>query len=258
MLKLAASPEALRRWAERPADFCALRMASALDTYGMDGRYALYWLRREGDGAFCRVSGRGFALADTPPALAELLSFLPVLGGMGEVFFSGCLPAQGERLWMMRRKENTNCNIQDELSNFAAFSPGIEITDCDNLTELYQFLCRHGQLPDADYGQWLCDLSHRVRHGLAALWQVRRGEEPAAVMGVYARNSGFGLLGSGFTAPQWRGRGYAGALLRYGSGWLLRRGKEPCFACEEALRPYYEQRGFAAAGQIARLTPQEF
>ena len=136
MLKLAASPEALRHWAERPADFCALRMASALDTYGLDSRYALYWLRREGDGAFCRVSGRGFALADTPPALAELLSFLPVLGGMGEVFFSGCLPAQGERLWMMRSKENTNCNIQNELSNIAPLSPGIQMTNCDNLTEL--------------------------------------------------------------------------------------------------------------------------
>ena len=106
---------------------------------------------------------------------------------------------------------------------------------------------------EAEYSRWLCDLSHRVRHGLAQLWEIQQGGQLAAVMGIYGKNPSAGLVGTGFTAPPFRNRGYAGRLLHHCAAQLAKEGRLAAFCCYEQLVPFYQKLGFTRRGHVIRL-----
>ncbi len=100
---------------------------------------------------------------------------------------------------------------------------------------------------------WYADMSHRIRHGCGRAYLLREADAPAAACMVSAEDETAGLLSGVATAPDFRRRGFASAVLARACGDLLEAGRLPVLECRRELAEYYALRGFEPVGEEAAL-----
>lgn len=91
-----------------------------------------------------------------------------------------------------------------------------------------------------DYGLWLTDTSHRVRHGIS---RVLTYKESTCATLVYDIND-YVLVGQVATKPEARGSGYARAFLRWLAGYLHKQGKKAYLFALDIRESFYVEIGF--------------
>lgn len=97
----------------------------------------------------------------------------------------------------------------------------------------------------AQYDQWLCDSSHRLRH--QGGWTgMLRGKATASVTALSQK---YGLIAAVATLPEARGRGYASVLTAWCVNRILDSGRTPVLmAGSSPVVPLYRGIGFAESG----------
>lgn len=139
---------------------------------------------------------------------------------------------------------------------------------------------------------WYCDLSLKIRRGLAEVWMIAGdsgdaspgdgraeapgttpaplcggrtpesgpdlpGDPPAigrATAGIYYQNACTAVIGSVATRPDCRGRGYAGALVTGLTAQAARAGKVPRIVCQnDNARRLYERLGYRAEAEYREI-----
>lgn len=96
---------------------------------------------------------------------------------------------------------------------------------------------------------WYLDVSHRLRHGGCRIVGVRCDGRPVAGAMTVAEAAGGAVIGGVATAPDCRGRGYAGACVAALCTALSAEGKTVLTAPDSAaLETWYIQRGFVPDG----------
>lgn len=185
-------------------------------------------------------------LPPTSEQLRELWAFLPV---------TGCSTLEGEQETLRRLSQVGNMAAKDfygcaamtylgekpPLGNEGAINTSPRLDDVFRiLRDSHLYFARTAQ-----YDQWLCDNSHRLRHGLG--WTVTM--ENSATASVCALSPGFGVIASVATLPEHRGKGYASALVQWCVRRLMESGRQPVLmAGSEQVLPMYRRLGFVHTG----------
>lgn len=121
-----------------------------------------------------------------------------------------------------------------------------------DLRSVYAVASSHFAVPGG-FAPWYTDMSHRIRHGCARAYLMRAGGKPVSVCLVSAQSGQAGLISSVVTLPDYRRRGYAGALLASACADLIADGRMPALECREELLPFYRGLGFAEVCLVAEL-----
>jgi len=139
-------------------------------------------------------------------------------------------------LCMMRFNPTANASLSAEKHEVKRAESLADIDECvrlalsecenpDTEEEVYRFL-RKSQKQYAD------------------IYYVSANGRPLSTASVVAKNKKYAVIGNVFTDREYRGRGYAAALVRGCVGKALGEGLTPVLFCERALVKYYEGLGF--------------
>lgn len=121
-----------------------------------------------------------------------------------------------------------------------------------DLRSVYAVMSSYFTVPGG-FASWYTDMSHRIRHGCARAFLVRSQERPVSVCMVSAQSGRAGLISSVVTLPDFRRRGFAGALLDTVCAELLGGGRTPVLECREPLLPFYHTLGFSRVCPVAEV-----
>lgn len=158
-------------------------------------------------------------------------------GGFSEIF---CSKELGERL-----QKRLKCSVKTV--NLMRFSgEGAECAKVEKtppLDEVYKIL---KTAFDIEYESWYADMSHRIRHNVAA---ARKLGDSALI--IQHNLNGEALLSQIATAPASRNRGSASKLISAVCAELLN--SEVFVLCEDDLTDFYRRIGFEICGHNAIL-----
>ena len=223
------------------------RIATALDCW--EGKDAVCGFYQIDDTAALLVQGGGALLcgAVAPEQAAELTAFLRFAGAGTLTARTPCLPGRQVQLAELCRPAGWWG---------MSFAPPIDVTirPAPSLWALRQA----GFFAQGDPDGWYADACARSVRGLAEIWIAEQQGAPVATAGVYSlRDAPFGgYLTAVETLPDWRGRGYALALVdalarKCGEDRPLR------LICAPRLLPLYRAAGFEQIGTVWEIQPGE-
>lgn len=168
--------------------------------------------------------------------LADFFTF----GGFSEIF---CAEKLGERLEM-----RLCCNAKKvNLMSFCGEAEHAETEKSPPLDDVYEIL---KTAFDIDYESWYADMSHRIRHNVAA---ARRLGNSALI--IQHDLNGEALLSQVATLPSSRNRGSASRLISAVCAELFP--SEVFVICEDSLKGFYGGIGFELAGQKVILSAKK-
>lgn len=176
---------------------------------------------------------------DNIEELADFFAF----GGFSEIF---CSESLGKRL-----ESKLCCNI--EIVNLMRFCGKAEISETAEaeksppLDDVFSILKTAFKI---DYESWYADMSHRIRHNVAA---ARTLGNSALI--IQHDLNGEALLSQIATAPDSRNRGNAKKLIKAVCAELSP--SEVFVICEDNLKEFYRKIGFEPAGLKAILTAKK-
>lgn len=125
-----------------------------------------------------------------------------------------------------------------------------KIHKAPDLKEVFALLHQVFSLPDEMFSQWYWENSYKIRHGLGEIWTVQQGEKTACTAGIYHQNKRAALIGSVATGTEFRGKGYASALICALAQKASAQGQMPYIVCENRYAvQVYQKAGFVLAGQ---------
>ena len=223
------------------------RIATALDCWaGRDSVCSFYLI--DETAALLVQGGGGLLCGSLKPQQAEELGvFLRFSGVRALTARSRCLNGRYNRLLEL-------CRPAKSTDDASLPGPDAVLQKEPSLWTVRQAGFSLGGDPDG----WYADTCARRTRGLAAVWTVEHKGIPAATAGLYSlRNAPFGgYLTAVETLPQYRGRGYASALVlalaeQFGRQLPLR------LLCEPALEPFYRRAGFVPAGTAWEIRLEE-
>ena len=205
------------------------RIATALDCW--EGKDAVCGFYQIDDTAALLVQGGGALLcgAVAPEQAEELTAFLRFAGAGTLTARTPCLPGR-----------------QVQLAELCRPAPSLWA------------LRQAGFFAQGDPDGWYADACARSARGLAEIWIAEQQGAPVATAGVYSlRDTPFGgYLTAVETLPDWRGRGYALALVDA----LARKCGEDRplqLICAPRLLPLYRAAGFEQIGTVWEIQPGE-
>jgi GNAT superfamily N-acetyltransferase len=99
------------------------------------------------------------------------------------------------------------------------------------------------------YPGWLADISLRIRRGTAEMLIITDGDTVAATASALFVTEEAVLLGAVGTMPEYRGRGYAGALVRALASEHTSSGRRTELLCEPHRLSFYTSLGFCETGK---------
>ncbi len=154
-----------------------------------------------------------------------------------------------------------NCSVQrfDRLPQESLQRREIPaIQDELSIRELYELLCQTDEkFKDVSVlDAWMCSISHRVRHGFSKVYGILEGEALVSTAGIYTESASCGVIESVATHPQYRGRGYASALVLQCVQTLASAGKSALLVTSQ-LRTHemYHRLGFRDSGTLFFMRP---
>jgi hypothetical protein len=104
-----------------------------------------------------------------------------------------------------------------------------------------------------DFTPWYTDISHRIRHGCARAYLLKSGGVPASSCLISAESGLAGILSGIATRPQFRGHGFAAAVLQRACHDLADCGKLPVLECLPSITRYYGKQEFEKFGDVEEL-----
>lgn len=240
-----------------------VKLYSQYRTYGAQSTVAEFWLIVENEqscGAVSRLDGR-FTVAATALTDAqtdELGEFLCAVGGVSVEgalsvikrlsAFSVSPPISS---WVLRGAEGL----------LSAPPPiGVTIERAASLRAVYDLLCESDATfrAGAPYDAWLCELSHKTRHGLAEVFTLSVDNLVVSTQSILFRDETTAILAAVATHPAARRRGYAGVLLDFVARSAQASGLALCLlAGSDALLPFYAKNGFVPIERWGILFPPE-
>lgn len=234
----------------------AAYIATNYAAYG-PSRIAQFWkLEKQGSllgavayfGESLTIAGEGF----DPQELRQFVALLrPAYISCGETAAKALCDMPGMQLERLHILRYLRADVPAPQSGlFAETRPP--------LSEVFALLQKVFELQNASYEHWLTDVSHKVRHGIAAVYAVRQGKHLASTAGVYHRNSVLGVLGSVATDPAARGHGYAGTLVLALCALCLREGLVPAIVSKnEYAAQLYQKLGFTPVATEYKFSTQK-
>lgn len=98
---------------------------------------------------------------------------------------------------------------------------------------------------------WYADVSHRIRHGCAHAYLLRKSGKPVSACLISAESDKAGLISGVATVPEFRNNGFASAVVEKACRGLINCGKRPVLECLPALVGCYSRLGFETKEKIA-------
>lgn len=240
MLKLAESAVELTVSGDTPF---GCKLLSAAAAYGVQNRNAQFW-SQEGDSALGLLDEAAFLEAGAHPAWEEITAFVRALGprvfsceesAARELGFEAS--ARGEIMVLHPRSLPP---IPAEVE----WDPGPR--------EIYGLLerSRTPTFRPPEFEPFYMDLSYRTRHGAAVTACVRRNTLPAACAVCMSLTPDAAVISGVACAPEFRGRGLAGAAVLALAGKLGRKNIY-IFRAENENGGFYRSLGFEPYGRWA-------
>ncbi|WP_418441786.1 GNAT family N-acetyltransferase [Candidatus Allofournierella excrementavium] len=129
---------------------------------------------------------------------------------------------------------------------------GFLLNESPSLLGVTEFLWGGGSLAahhdrrstDTFYSE-ICTMRNR---GLAEIWTLEESGVTAATAGAYAVTGNAALLSAVETAPAFRGKGCAGALVCALARRFCEQGKAVCLVARPGVEGFYEKLGFEQRG----------
>lgn len=236
MIRRASSEDELFRLPKRGVE--AQKIRALLNAYGTKYDFCRFYVSE--DFIFCEMNGC-FVLCEIAENgdIEELADFF-TFGGFSEIF---CTDSLGKRLGSLLR-----CNVEIvNLMRFSGVAERAEIEKSPPLGEVYEILKTSFEI---DYESWYADMSHRIRHNVAA---ARRLGDSALI--IQHDLNGEALLSQVATLPSSRNRGNASRLISAVCAELSP--SEVFVICEDALTGFYRNIGFEFAEFKAILTAKK-
>lgn len=189
----------------------------------------------------CEMNG-SFVVAEIADngSIDELADFF-AFSGFSEIF---CSESLGIRLGSLLC---CNAQIVNLMRVCGASVESEEIEKSPPLDEVYKIL---KTAFDIDYESWYADMSHRIRHNVAA---ARKLGDSALI--IQHNLNGEALLSQIATAPESRGKGNAARLISAVCAELSP--SEVFVICEDSLTGFYNKIGFERSGFKAILTAKK-
>ncbi len=161
---------------------------------------------------------------------------------------------------LIRNKDHDKLNIMklDAIPPQTGNRVDVPISFSPGLDDIYSLLKydRSGDIPP--YDSWLCDTSHRIRHGLTLCAAAYLDNTPcSAVTVMMPEHLPFSFLSGIVTAPDMRGLGLSSSLVRTVCIRMLSLGRTPLLICREELCGFYRRIGFAHDGYLGRLSASD-
>lgn len=236
-------------------DVSGAKMHTLLECYGTGSSICGLWLQTDGNSAptaaISVFSGWLAISAGSGADLDELAEFAGATGGFRHVEAAadvcGALNLGGEY---------REAHIMRYVADNPVVVP-VEIYESPSPREIYSIVCGADAhfAEIADFAGWYTHTSHLFRHGLGFGAVLRENGKPVSTGGVYATGERVAVIGCVATLPDYRGKGYAAAIVNYLAGRILGLGKTPVLICASAsLAGYYERLGFAKAGSWGSIS----
>ena len=232
------------------------RIYSALQAYGTEARFAeFWWQEREGEitGAISKISGDVTYLLfrEDKEAREEMETFVTMLYGVRSVFTTYATSSAVES------SPEMTCGITLRGENFPAMENSVAVEPLTQAGELYRFLCHSGEealampMDDVAYA----DVSHRMRHGLLRGKGIRsEGGDLLACAVTTAESPKLAVIGGVYCRTEYRGQGYATALVQALGRELQAEGKQVLVFAYPGVEEFYRRQGFCDAGGWSLLT----
>ena len=104
------------------------------------------------------------------------------------------------------------------------------------------------------FDAWYTDVSHRVRHGVCRLLGIKADGGPVAAAMTTAEDGDRWVIGAVATLPDYRGRGYAAALVMTLAAMGQQSGKSVLLSPKnEGAKRLYEKCGFVVCGRYGQV-----
>ncbi|MBQ7596357.1 MAG: GNAT family N-acetyltransferase, partial [Clostridia bacterium] len=120
-----------------------------------------------------------------------------------------------------------------------------EITNNVDFKEIYDIIKAAGLMGTGDYLPWLSDVKYRVNHGTALPAAIiKDGKTVSCAMALFITGSA-ALLGAVATKEGFKGRGYAGRLVKHLGNLFTSQGKTTNLLCKNgSIVEFYKSNGF--------------
>ena len=217
----------LRSWCAAHVLGTELFTALALEPDGTDGRI---WVARSGDGApaaavYCCTSYSVY-LSPERAGVGRNTAGAPLLLGM---------PRRRDRYVVMEKRGATA----------SVPAPAVRQAEGEKLRALFAMMgmgwgILSRQMQELNYiYQQRC-----ANRGLAAAFGAYENGAPVSCAMICAENERFALIGNVFTRPEFRGRGYASAVLAACEAFAAEQGRTPVLYCKKQTAAFYRGRGY--------------
>lgn len=209
------------------------------------------WVYLENDkplGAIMRFSGILTIVADESADLSEIASFIHIVGGFNQI----------EGLLYTVLELNKFLNLDIETGLIMCYQGTPYNADNQNINrnpvykEVFDILCKSDVDFEigADYDNWLLDISHRTRRGLAKMITYEHENIPVASAGIYFIGRKISVIGGVATLPEYRHQGFATKAVKAITAYAIEDGRLPVLIpADENLVPFYTSLGYGEVGQ---------
>ncbi len=199
--------------------------------YGFDKKFANFWLGSNHDAAFCMLDST-MIISGTVTDAEEALPFLRISGAREVI----CAVRNADVLKLPIKAEG-------EIMAKAAEKSGIPQADEDvNIRELYEFFIRN-DMPPGDFEAFYLDISHRLRHGGAAVFTKHLDGRFIAALMVSAITEESAIISAVAVDSAHRREGVGKSLLEQAEAFLFGK-KLYVFKEKGKNEEFYKKLGF--------------
>ncbi len=245
MIQKITDKTTLEKALDKGRDIYTEKIRAFADAYGLEYDFCNFWKQTGGTVIADYYGSAVVAKGGTRPGdrVAELMEFL-MCGKFRKVLLS----------YQTFSAANVNANHKDMLhmvcENGAGSADDLTNGSIDTDTSLEELSEIIGDGFDIDVNKWYTDMSHNLRHGISQAYVL--GHKACAVK--MFSSSGITYLSFVSTRKEARGRGYASRLVSALCADESAHGNTVQLFCNESLRPFYANIGFASAGKAVELT----
>lgn len=209
------------------------------------------WIYTENEvplGALMRFSGVLTVVADECVDMNEIAVFAHTIGGINQIegleytvlklnLYLHCLVENGSIMCYQGQPYEADNSHIDRNPSYRTVYDIIAKSD----PEFEEF---------STYEDWLVDISHRQRRGLAKMITYQVDGEAVSSAGIYFIGKKISLIGGVATLPEHQHKGYAKKVVQAITAYVIEDGRLPVLIpAFDELMGFYEQLGY---GEVAR------
>lgn len=230
-----------------PLSPMSIRIEALMNTYGFNTSFAYFWQQESGGevtALVSKVDGDVTIAAKENFNAEEMKEFLSVIGFSSLLAESKISEAlgfkEGEKGFIMERE---TVGKKDEAS--VCYEPPYR--------KIYELLKKPENFGDniPPYGDWLADLSARVRKNSAGLKWISENEACVSSAMLTFKTEKGAVLGAVATDEKFRGRGYAKFLV---NSLCESIGKNVFLLCKEDKINFYKKMNFKISGEFSLVS----